>query len=64
MKDLLPKMVKTTLPSCGTSVSIPCHDFQAVLLDMLSDPRIKDEDYLFFDDDPLADPPPDSECVT
>ena len=64
VEALRPKMVKTILPSCGTKVAIPCHDFKSVLLDVLTDPRIRDEDYLFFDDNPLADPPPDSEWTT
>ena len=57
MEDIPPKMIKTTLPACGTKLSIPCYDFKAVLRDMLTDPRIKDDYYLFFNDDPLAAPP-------
>ena len=39
MEDIPPKMIKTTLPACGTKLSIPCYDFKAVLRDMLTDPR-------------------------
>jgi hypothetical protein len=34
-----------------------CHDFLGQLQSLLTDPRIADEDFLFFDDDPLAPPP-------
>ena len=61
MQDLVPKMVPTKLPHEGITVKVPIHNTEAMLRDFLSDPRIQDEDYLFFNDDPLAGPPPDSE---
>ena len=63
MADLAPKAVKTKLPSSGTKLEVPIHDTEAMVRDLLTDPRIKDEDYLFFNDDPLQDPPPDSEWM-
>ena len=45
------------LPHSRTKVNIVINDAQYVLQSLLSDPRIRDEDYLFFDDDPFAPPP-------
>ena len=61
MEDMVPKMKRTTLPACGSKVSIPCLKYESVARDLMTDPRIKDSDYLFFNDDPYAGPPPDSE---
>ena len=38
-------------------MDIPCHDAGAMIRDLLADPRITDDDYLFFDEDPTAPPP-------
>ena len=57
MEDLVPCEVKTELPENGMVLKVPCVDAGACLRDLLSDPRMRDEDYLFFDDDPLAPPP-------
>ena len=35
------------------------NDAKALMVSLLTDPKIKDEDYMFFGDDPLA-PPPDN----
>lgn len=51
------------LPSSKEVVKIPCHKFEDALLQLLTDPRIKDEDYCFHNDDPLAPPPPDLDYV-
>ncbi len=48
---------KVKLPSAKAVVSVPYRDAGACIVSLLTDPRIKDEDYLFFDDDPLAPPP-------
>ncbi len=48
---------KVRLPSAKAVVAVPCRDAGACIVSLLTDPRIKDEDYLFFDDDPLAPPP-------
>ena len=50
-------MKKVRLPSAKAVVGVPCRDAGACIVSLLTDPRIKDEDYLFFDDDPLARPP-------
>ena len=47
------------LPSSNTKATIVYNDAQAVVQKLLTDPRIWDEDYLFFDNDPFS-PPPDN----
>lgn len=46
-----------TLPSSRAQAKIVVNDAHAMIQSLLTDPRIVDEDYLFFDDDPLAPPP-------
>ena len=46
MADLAPKSVKTKLPCSGTKVEVPIHDSEAMVRDLLTDPRVTDEDYL------------------
>ena len=38
-------------------MQIPCHGFKQQAHDLLTDPRWLDADFLFQNDDPLADPP-------
>jgi len=45
------------LPGSSSQVSIVMNDAASMFQSLLTDPRIKDEDYLFFDDDPFASPP-------
>ena len=61
MDDLKPQKVRTYLPHSRVYLDVPCHDAGAMLRDLLTDPRITDEDYLFFEDDPTAPPPPEYE---
>ena len=46
------------LPRSRTKVKIVWHHARDCVVSLLTDPRLQDEDYLFFDNDPLA-PPPD-----
>ena len=62
-KQLLPKSVPTTLPACGTKVNVPCIDYVAARIDLLTEPQVKDSDWLFRDGDPRKGPCPDSEWV-
>ena len=64
MEDLSPYLVRTYLPDAKTNIDIPCHDASAMLRDLLTDPRITDDDYLFFNNNPLAGPPPDWDELT
>lgn len=57
MKNTMPYKMRVTLPFCGTTVDIPCHDAAAQIKDMLTDPHVKPSDYLFFDGDPMKGPP-------
>lgn len=52
-----PFQKRVKLPTSGTVVKITCHDAGAVLQSLLTDPRLRDGDYMFFDDDPRAPPP-------
>ena len=57
MTSMMPKIRKVTLPSSKARVSIPCRKAADVITHLLTDPRVEDSDYLFFQDDPLAPPP-------
>ena len=57
MEDLQPYNVRTYLPSLDVDMDLPCHDFGGMMRDLITDPRITDEDYLFFNDDPREPPP-------
>ena len=52
-----PFQKKVKLPTSGTVVKITCHDAGSVIQQLLTDPRVQDSDYLFFDDNPRAPPP-------
>jgi len=56
------------LPSSKEVVKIPCHDARDCIQRLLTDPRLTDEDFNFFDDDPLAPPPENmdyvEDCIT
>ena len=45
------------LPSTRTSVEIVYNDPKAVIQSLLTDPRIRDKDYSFYNNDPFACPP-------
>ena len=54
--DLVKKKV-IVLPSSGAKVDIIYHDARDQVVSLLTDPRFEDEDFLHFDDNPLAPPP-------
>ena len=56
-ESLKPVIKKVRLPFSKAVASIPCRNAKDVLVSLLTDPRIQDKDYLFFNDDPLAPPP-------
>ena len=58
-----PKERIVRLPFSKEVVKIPCHDVKDCMLQLLTNPRIQDEDYCFFDDDPLAPPPEDLDYI-
>ena len=54
---LKPKIKKVRLPFSKSVANIPVREAKDVIVSLLTDPRIRDKDYLFFDNDPLAAPP-------
>ena len=51
------QVTKITLPHSKAKAKIVWNDAKEVITSLLTDPRITDEDYLFFEDNPLASPP-------
>ena len=58
-RDRYTQITKITLPYSRERVKIVWNHAENVLQSLLTDPRIRDEDYLFFNDDPFC-PPPDT----
>lgn len=54
---MIPKEKKVRLPSSKAVVTIPVRDAADCIVSLLTDPRFKASDYLFFDNNPLAPPP-------
>ena len=54
---LNPVNKRVRLPSSKAVVTVPCRDAKDCIISLLTDPRIEDQDYLFFNGDPLAPPP-------
>ncbi len=57
MGDMLPKIKRLTLPHSKAVVHVPYRDVKDCIVSLLTDPRIRNKDYLFFDRDPTAKPP-------
>ena len=57
MEAMLPKVKQLTLPHSKAVVSIPYRDAKDCIVSSLTDPRVEDHHYLFFNQDPLAPPP-------
>ena len=57
MKKMFPKVRKVRLPSSKALVSIPYRDAADCIVSLLTDPRVKDSDYLFHGDNPWSPPP-------
>ena len=57
MEAMYPKEKKVRLPFAKSVVSIPIRDAKDCIVSLLTDPHLRDTDYLFFDDNPLAPPP-------
>lgn len=54
---MFPIEKKVRLPSSKAVVKIPCIDAGACIVSLLTDPRFKKEDYLFWNDNPRSHPP-------
>ena len=50
---LNPVNKRVRLPSSKAVVTVPCRDAKDCIISLLTDPRIEDQDYLFFNGDPL-----------
>ena len=61
LKDRVNKVEVITLPSSRARATIIKNDVKMCLQSLLTDPRIVDDDYLFFDDNPLLPPTYDYE---
>jgi hypothetical protein len=57
MEAKFPVTKPTTLPYSLAEVKLVCHDAWGCFESLLSDPRLTDDDFLFFNNDPLSDPP-------
>ena len=57
LTKMLPTIRKIRLPSSKAVVSIPLCNAKDCIVSLLTDPRFQDEDYLFFNNDPLSNPP-------
>ena len=55
--ELYHQVTKITLPHSKAKAQIVWNDAKEVLTSLLTDPRITDDDYLFFENSPLASPP-------
>ena len=49
---LQPKLKKVRLPFSKAVASIPCREAKDVIVSLLTDPRVRNKDYLFFNKDP------------
>ena len=65
MKDKFPFIREIVLPnSAGTVANVVCHDPRHCVEMLLTNPRLKDSDFAFFDNDPFAPPPKDPKTVS
>ena len=57
MEKTKPFIYRLNLPVSGLKARIPCHDAWAMMKDLLTEPKILPEDYLWFDGHPMSQPP-------
>ena len=58
-ESLRPKIKEVRLPFSKAVAKIPVREAKDVMVSLLADPRVRDEDCLFFEDDPFCPPPDD-----
>ena len=63
LEALLPKEMPIRLPSSNSKANVIVQDTEAGIQSLLTDPRRKDEDYLFHNDDPFLPPPADLNVI-
>jgi len=61
--EKLCKKKEVVLPSSGAKVDLVYHEFGDLVTQLLTDPRFSDEDFLHFNQDPLAGPPDDLDYI-
>ena len=59
----LAEVQSVLLPHSQARVNVICHDAEAAVVSLLTDPRFSDDDFLHFNDDPLAPPPSDLDYI-
>jgi hypothetical protein len=64
MDGKFPIKKRTTLPYSKATVDLVCHDAWGCFESLLTDPRLTDDDFLFFNDDPFAGPPENIAVIT
>ena len=57
LEPLLPRGLKVKLPHSKEEVMLAVHCAKAAVGNLLADPRLDDDSFLWFDNDPLAGPP-------
>ena len=57
MSDKLPFEKEIALPHCNARIKVICFSARNCVEQLLTDPRLTDEDFCFFNDDPMAPPP-------
>ena len=57
LQGMVPRIKKLRLPHSKAVVQIPYRNIEDCIVSLLTDPRVEDRHYLFFDQDPLAPPP-------
>lgn len=63
LEGYLPKERSVLLPHSKETVNLATHCVKAGTADLLTDPRLDDDSFLFFNDDPTAGPPDDMDTV-
>lgn len=57
LPSMMPKLKQLRLPHSNAVVTIPYRDAADCIVSLLTDPRVKDEHLLYWNQDPLAAPP-------
>ena len=57
MEKKFPFTKPLTLPGSKAKVELVCHDAWGAMESLLTDPRLTDHDFAFFNDDPFGEPP-------
>ncbi len=62
-KSMPTKITNLRLPFSKARIDLVIHDAKYQIMSLLTDPRIKDDDYLFFNNNPFEGPPDEFEYV-